>query len=336
VAKTLSSLGERIRQDGNLTESDALLSSALSIQGKLEGENTPDYLYTLDSLGSTLDDEGKWMDAEMVHRKSLATWCKLYGNQNPRAVSALESLIHVLKAEKKFAEAEQMLNGALTPAFVKEAASADLLAIKADLEARRGQWQEAADDLDLAFELQPGNPRYALVAALIIKTHNFAAYDSLCRRLLAAFATTTNIYAADQVAKSCLLLPSSKVDLKVIERLVNITITNGSRDSGAMPYFEECKALCEYRLGNYAEAVEWARKALTIPGIDVQSHSYAVLAMADWRLGKQAEARTLLDKGSILAPSLMPEMIAQDPGNKWEAWLYARIQLEEATALIRP
>ena len=58
--------------------------------------------------------------------------------------------------------------------------------------------------------------------------------------------------------------------------------------------------------------------------------------MANWRLGKQAEARTMLDNGNLLAPSIMPKTVAQDPGNKWEAWLYARIQLEEATALIRP
>ena len=53
-------------------------------------------------------------------------------------------------------------------------------------------------------------------------------------------------------------------------------------------------------------------------------------------LGKQAEARIMLDNGNLLAPTIMPRIIAQDPGNKWEAWLYARIQLEEATALIRP
>jgi len=32
----------------------------------------------------------------------------------------------------------------------------------------------------------------------------------------------------------------------------------------------------------------------------------------------------------------MPTSIAEDPANAWLAWLYARIQLDEATALIQP
>jgi hypothetical protein len=35
-----------------------------------------------------------------------------------------------------------------------------------------------------------------------------------------------------------------------------------------------------------------------------------------------------------LAPPIMPPGIAKEPGNAWLAWLYARIQLDEATALV--
>jgi hypothetical protein len=31
----------------------------------------------------------------------------------------------------------------------------------------------------------------------------------------------------------------------------------------------------------------------------------------------------------------MPAIATEDPGNRWLAWLYARIQLDEATALIQ-
>ncbi len=58
--------------------------------------------------------------------------------------------------------------------------------------------------------------------------------------------------------------------------------------------------------------------------------------MAYWRLGEKDEAQAMLAKGDILAPSIMPLSIAEDPGNAWLAWLYARIQLDEATALIQP
>jgi hypothetical protein len=32
----------------------------------------------------------------------------------------------------------------------------------------------------------------------------------------------------------------------------------------------------------------------------------------------------------------MPRGVAQDPSTAWQGWLFARIQLEEAAALIEP
>ena len=57
--------------------------------------------------------------------------------------------------------------------------------------------------------------------------------------------------------------------------------------------------------------------------------------MADWRLGKEEEARAALARGNALDPNVMPAAIADDPSNAWLAWLYARIQLDEAAALIQ-
>ncbi len=148
------------------------------------------------------------------------------------------------------------------------------------------------------------------------------------------FADTTDIYVADQVAKACLFLPSSELDLNAIGHLADTTVTRGIGDHNAMPFFQDCKALSEYRQGHYAEAVEWAQKPLKIPGIYVHGHAYAVLAMAYWQLGEKDEARAMLAKGDALDPRIMPGSVAEDPGNAWLAWLYARIQLEEATALL--
>ena len=175
-----------------------------------------------------------------------------------------------------------------------------------------------------------------MLAALLVKTDNRPAYEQLCKRLLTTYANTTNIYVADQVAMACLFLPASEADLKVVGHLADASVTRGIGDPGAMPFFQDCKALSEYRQGHYAEAVEWAQKPLKIPGNYVHGHAYAVLALAYWRLEKKDEARAMLAKGDTLAPRIMPVSIAEDPGNAWLAWLYARIQLDEATALIRP
>ncbi|MGC9941882.1 MAG: serine/threonine-protein kinase, partial [Verrucomicrobiota bacterium] len=336
VAKTLSSLGDRVRQRGNLTESESILREALAMQSKLVGENAPDYLFTLDSLGSTLDAEAKWTEDEQVHRQAFVAWRKLNGAGDPRTVGDLWGLIHALMAQQKYGDTEQALNDALTPEFSEQPASAELLSLRSELEARRGQWEEAAADDALAFEHQPSKHElFSILAALYAKNNNRTAYGQLCNRLLLAFAKTTDFHTADQVAKSCLFLPLPSVDLRVVDHLVDIPLTNGISDSGAMPYFQVDKALCEYRLGHYATAAEWAQKPLQIPGSSVHAQAYAVLAMADWQLGKREAARTMLVDGESLTPVSMPLKIAEDPSNEWQDWLLARIQLDEADTMIQ-
>jgi eukaryotic-like serine/threonine-protein kinase len=337
VARSLNFLGELLAKQGKPEESHALLLAALAAQRKVSGEDNPDSLITLRSLGYVLEGEGKLSEAETTHREALALWHQRGENETPLALSEVESLAGILIAEKKFGEAMNVLNDTLTPELVNQSSSGNLLALRAELNARRGQWQEAAADAALAFDHQPYNrDRYPVLAALLAKTHDRAAYEKLCKGLLSTYSSTTNIYVADQVAKSCLFLPFSDADLPAISHLAEITVTLGSGDGGAMPFFEDCKALCEYRQGHYAEAVEWAQKPLKIPGNYVHGHSYAVLAMAYWRLGEKENARAMLAKGDALDPGILPASISEDPGSAWLAWLYARIQLDEATALIQP
>jgi len=337
VAKSLNFLGQLLAKQGKLEESHALLRAALVAQRKQSGEDNPDSLITLRSRGFVLEAEGKLSEAETMHREALALWHKRGENETPLALSEVESLAGILIAQKKFGEAKDLLDDALTPELVGQSSSGNLLARRAELNARRGQWQDAAADAALAFEHQPYNrDRYPVLAALLAKTHDRPAYEKLCKRLLATYSSTTNIFVADQVAKSCLFLPYLDADLPAISHLTDITVTLGVGDAGAMPYFQDCKALCKYRQGHYAEAVEWAQKPLKIPGIYVHGHSYAVLAMAYWRLGEKENARAVLAKGDTLEPGIMPASIAEDPGSAWLAWLFARIQLDEATALIQP
>ena len=335
VAKSLYLVGDRMRQRGNLNEAYPVLSAAFSLQRKLLGEDNPDSLYTLHSLGSTLEAENKYPEAEQVYREALAVWHKRGESDNPQALSEVESLVQVLIAQKKFADAEHLLNDTLTPELTKQKSSAELLALRADLKVRQGDWPQAAVDESLAVEAQPANQwRFPILAALLVKTHDEAAYEQFRKRLLSTFADTTDIYDADQVAKSCLFLPASSADLKIVSRLADSTVADGVGDQNAKPYFQDCKALCEYRQGHYAEAVEWAQKPLKVPGLHVYGHAYAVLAMAYWELGQKDEARTMLAKGREASPATMPPNIAEDPSTAWQGWLYAQIQLDEAAALI--
>lgn len=337
VAKSLYLVGDRMRQRGNLNEAYPVLSAAFSIQRKLLGEDNPASLYTLRSLAATLEAENLYAEAEPVYREVLAAWRKRGEGVSSEVFSEVEGLTRALMAEKKFDEAGQLLDETLTPAVIQQKSSAELLALRVDLKVRRGQWQQAAADESIALDDQPSNQwRFPIFAALLVRTHNQSAYEQFRRRLLASFTNTADIYACDLVAKSCLFLPSSEADLNIIRRLADSTVADGVGDQNAKPYFQDCKALCEYRQGHYAEAVEWAEKPLKVPGLHVYGHAYAILAMAYWQLGQKDQARAMLAKGEEVSPPAMPTSIADDPSNAWQGWLYARIQLEEASALIRP
>jgi serine/threonine protein kinase len=337
VALSLYLVGDRMRQRGDLQSADSILGAAYSVQRKLLGEGDPNLFYTLRSLGLTLESEGKLLESEQVHRQAL-DMCRKQGDlDNPQALSAVDNLVRVLKAEKKYAAAEQILNEILTPAMSTKVSSQGLLYLRADLRARQGNWPGAAEDDALAYKYQPqGWGLYALLAALLLESNEHTRYQQLCDELLTTYGGTTNVYVADQVAKACLLKPGTEKNMDEVRRLADLSVRGGTADSDAMPFFEVCTALSEYRQGHYDRAIEWAQKPLKIPVNFSQGQACAVLAMADWHLGKLEEARTMLARGEAAAPRHMPASIAEDPGNAWQAWLFARIQLDEATALIQP
>jgi tetratricopeptide (TPR) repeat protein len=337
VAKSLYLVGDRMRQRGKLNESQSILTAALTIQRKLLGEHNPASLDTLRSLGLALEAEGKLAEAEAVHREILAVLRKRGENKTPQALSELETLTRILIVQKKFGDAEQILNEALAPEFVSQPASANLLVQRVDLKARRGFWQEAATDAALVFQYQPSyTENYCVLAALLAKTQNRPAYETFCQKILATHSNTTDLFVADRVAKACLFLPSSEVDLKVVGHLADTTVTLGVRDEGAMPFFQVCKALSEYRQGHFVEAADWAQKTVKIPGAYAHGHAYAVLAMAYWRLEKKEEAQAMLANGETVCPRIMPMSIAEERGSGWTVWLFARVSLDEATDLIQP
>ena len=176
--------------------------------------------------------------------EGLVQWRKRAGNDDPQVVTEIEALIRVFIAQKKFDAAEQLLDEALPPSFAQQPSSVKLLALRIDLRGRRGQLQAAASDAALALRHQPNNSeRYCVLAALLAKTDDRAGYEQLCRKFFTTFRGTTNIYVADQLAKTCLLLPFSEVDLKMIDHLADTALTHGSGDKFAMPFFQVCKSV---------------------------------------------------------------------------------------------
>jgi tetratricopeptide (TPR) repeat protein len=300
---------------------------------KQAGADDPQTLYAMRNVAGALEGQGKWAEAETIHREAFASWWKRAGNDDPQTLWECDGLYLDLTSQHKYDDAEQFLAGVLTPVFVNEPACSNILAHRLDLMGRESRWKEAAADATLVLKYQPADHyRYHILAGLLAITGNRADFEQLCLRIPPMFTNTSNPYIAERVAEDCLLLPNSGADLKQVDKLADMAVTCAADE----PYFQACKALSEYRRGQFPEAGHWAEKSLKTSQVFAHAKGCAVLAMAQWQLGQKDVARATLAEGNNLAPGISHTNGTVDLGDSWVAWLFARITLDEAGQLIQP
>jgi tetratricopeptide (TPR) repeat protein len=247
-------------------------------------------------------------------------------------------LCHVLVQQRKYPEAEELLDEILTPAFAKERSSVAVLGRRLDLMCRQGRWNEAVSDAEALIQHQPGEYYWPYTLAAVLATnHDRSAYEDLCTQLPGTFAETSDPYVAQRIADSCLLLSNSGADMRLVAQMANRAIALANPNDG-IGNFQACKALADYRENRFSEALAWAEKAQESSGVLVRARGFAVVAMAQWRLGHPEAARAALTEGEKLVPDLSSKAVGKgemDLGNNWLDLLLARIQLDEAEALVR-
>lgn len=143
----------------------------------------PETLSSLGRLSLAWEAEGRWSEAEEAYREALAGWRRRSGPEDSRTLTPTEGLVRVPVAQKRFREAALFLDETLTPALVGRPEGANLLGLRAERRARANRWTDAAVDAVRAFELQPAQSgRYAVVAALLLKSGDLKAYERLRQR----------------------------------------------------------------------------------------------------------------------------------------------------------
>jgi serine/threonine protein kinase len=332
---TLRGLAETLEKEGKWPEAETIWRESLPLWRKRAGNEHRQSMYTLRKLALALEAERNWPAAESVHREAFALSRKR-GDQDPEALADLGKLVRVLTNEKKFSEAEQLLGKALTPEFIKQPASVSLVVQRLNLAGRRARWQEGTADAALALKLEPDDHyHYHTLAALLAMNRDRSAYEEICKTLVTKFVNPTNPFVAERIVQDNLLLPNSGADLALMDRIADVAVTVGN-GGPAMPYFQACKAMSNYRLGRFPEAVSWGEKAIDSNSPFAQAKAYAVLAMTYSQLGQKERAQLMLGKGDALAPAVSPGSEPEDLGESWVAWLMARVSLDEAAALIQP
>ncbi len=203
--------------------------------------------------------------------------------------------------------------------------------------ARAGQWTNGVADFSKLIELEPTNHYfYHALAPLLVQSTDLEGYRRHCARILARFGGTSDPVIADRMAKDCLILSSTGVDLGAVGQLAETAVSLGSTND-YLAYFEGTKAFVEYRQGHFTEAAAWARKAIdnkSSPAGTRYLEDYMVLAMTVYQMNQIEEARAALARGLEIEEKELPHVDSGDLGDDWLDWIIAHALLKEARTLI--
>jgi tetratricopeptide (TPR) repeat protein len=381
VAATLGNLGLVSQRQGELEEATAHYRDFLEITrsgGDIE-PSTPNHLLglVLHHLAEALYHLGDVQGARPFAEEAIAQYKRHLdwpANERHHAVKILRSILAdlgdarglaALEADSQAMETEAHRRETLTPSAPPPNAPPR---VRADFFAQRGRWKEAVVDAARALEAAPHDHMlYHSLAPLLVATGDIAGYQRLCQRILAQFGGTNNPCSrdriardaiaasswlvpprgdpavADRMAKDCLILPLSGVDLHVVEELAEAAVAEGERNR-FLPYFHCTRGLADYRRGKFPSAIDWMQKTLANDrgraGHQWDDYlyveAYTVIAMAHYRMGAIPEARSALATAEEHARKALPRLDSGLIGTIWRDWIVAHALLDEANQLMAP
>ncbi len=291
-------------------------------------------LADLDSVARDLYYQGKAAEAEQTILKAMAMRQQFpeaeYAAPTARQTMLLVLYIQTHKPEK----IKPLFDTYVDPSLLSRLECRAMFETAALALAKAGRWSDAEALAQELYKSQPTNASYYhILAPLMVAGTNVEGYHRLRGEMMTRFGDTTNIFIADQMGKDCLILPSSEVDFKVVAAMADVAVGGGS-NSSSLPYFRCCKALAEFRLGHYQEAVNWARLASPAGFPDVTAEATAIIAMSQFQLSHPDEARTALADCNRVIRDKLPKLERGDMGDSWRDWIIAHALQSEAKRMI--
>jgi len=331
-ALSLSGFAAAISGYGTLREAENTLRRALVSQAKILGSDDPTVMATLKNLVTALERQGKATEAESIVRESLAQERAKGGDERVAVLRRVRILVDFLDRQGRPDEAEKLITEIVSPVILRYPEDADLLAFRGERLGRHGHMEAALSDFSRCAELVSMDPYlFHRLAPLLAVTGDRSRYRRLCQEMLTKCKGEKDPAVCDVVAKDCLIIPpTSEQDLREATRLADRALAAPSNHF-AMPWFELCKGLAEYRQRHAAAALQWGQKALAGPGSTPERDAlaYTLVAMSEFQTGLRTEARTDLSRGAELASRPLPAAPA------WTDFLVARILLAEAQGLMK-
>jgi len=259
----------------------------------------------------------------------------------PETVSFRQSLASVLSRQKKLAEEETQRREIIRLKPLDAGAHFSL----GNACARQGQWPAALAAFEKSAELDSKNHwAWYGVTVLRLELGDVEGYRQASREMLDRFQNDPLPEVWDRAAKTCLLTADGAGELERAVALADKAVA-GNEKNRYFWYFQFSKGLAEYRAGNDAAALVWLDKFLarrqTITATQTTyapfyASGQAVLALAQHRLKRSADAAAALTSAQALVKQWMPAGTTEQPFNfDWDDWLRARLLVREAETTLK-
>lgn len=295
-------------------------------------------------MGWVLHCEGKDRDAEPLLRQALAARRKSPDEGDAVAVD-LQALGIVLLAQDRRADAEPLLRetfsirlSLLDGQISNDPADAALYAERGHIRARGGDLAGAIADYSAAIDRQPDDDWcWYLRAVLRLEQGDTKGFAGDCVEMRRRFDLGQPPEVAERVAKLCMLMPSSSIELADLRPRLDRALR--AESPSHMHWAQITRGIYEYRLGRYPQAISWlAMGREGIPKIMGRALADYFLAMAHQRTGRTADAQRLLDAAEKMTPHDATSAYtfeALDAGSAVGSWAVCQIVRREAEDLIR-
>ena len=272
---------------------------------------------------------------------ALSTFLAMRAAREEANARARASLIERLSGERTVTLSElASLQAKIAPliASAEPHQRAQLLGLRGHLNARRGRWDQAAEDLGAAVAVGSDDPltwyRGAVLRAWL---GDRDGYGRLCRPMLDRYSPEEDPAFNERVTKACLLLPLPTRELERAYRVIDEAgIKAKAENHWARPWVKATQALAQYRRGQDKEALALADHSLTFGtdgGWNRLVVAHVTRAMSLRRLGREEEARQALQSASQTIRQIRG-LGEGDYTDNWHDYLIGQLLLREANHLL--
>ena len=321
---------------GKLDQALPLFEEALKLKKVRLGPTNRETLIAMNNLAATYH---RLDQALPLYQQTLELMRARLGPYDPYTQLAIGNLADAYSDSGKLDQAlplwEEALKLRKTVLGLNNPDTLAAMKARGALYARLGQWDKAAADFVRVREINPeDHEAWHRLAAFLVASGQVDVYREHCRKSAERFGQTSDPNTAERIAKDCLILPASGVDLDVVAKMADTAAA--ATNHMDTRWFQLVKGLAEYRQGRFPGAAEWVNKTLTgtgkEPERDVQA--YMVLAMAHYQLKQTDEARAAFASGGEIERTKLPKLESGDIGGMWLDWIIAHALMREAKALI--